>query len=152
MRKFILALLAACATTAAMAQDTYRYLTLATSSAEQSLELASLQKIVFDTAGQKVVVTTSEGVVEFPLPEMQKMFFSATPTAIEALPMQDSALRVTGSTLHANGKGLLHLYTAAGTLLHMAHIKGETRISLEHLPTGIYIINLGKQTIKYSKR
>lgn len=152
MKKLILALLVACTTTVAMAQDTYRYLTLATSSAEQSIELATLQKIVFDTAGQKVVVTTSEGVVEFPLPEMQKMFFSATPTAIEALPMQDITLRVTGSTLHANGKGLLHLYNAAGTLLHMAHIEGDTRISLEHLPTGLYIINLGQQTIKYIKR
>ena len=152
MKKLILAFLATCTTTFAMAQDTYRYLTVATSSAEQSLELATLQKIVFDTIGQKVIVTTSEGVVEFPLSEMQKMFFSTTPTAIETLTTQNSTLRVTGSTLHANGKGLLHLYNAAGTLLHMAHIEGDTCITLEHLPAGLYIINLGQQTIKYSKR
>lgn len=152
MKKIILSLIVVCTSTAAIAQDEYKYLTVATTSAERSIELATIQKITFDTAQQLVIVSTSEGKVEFPQTAMQKMFFSTTATAIEAMPAESNSLRISAGTLHAQGKGMLHIYNAAGTLLHMAHIDGKASISTKNLPAGLYIINLGQQTIKFSKQ
>ena len=151
MKKLILSIIAVCIANVAMAQDEYKYLTVATTSAESSIELATIQKITFDMTENLVVVTTSEGVVKFAQAEMQKMFFTDAPTAIESLPTESTNLKVASNTLKAEGRGLLRIYSANGTLQRMANVDGNANISLSNLPAGTYIINLGKQTIKVSK-
>lgn len=150
MKKLFFSFLVFVASASAMAQD-YKYLTVATTGAEQSIELATIQKITFDMQAGLVVVTTSEGQVSFPQGEMQKMFFADAPTAIESLPLKSEGLCVTGGDLLVQGKGLLRIYNAAGSLQRMAHVEGDARVSLSNLPAGLYIVNLGKQTIKISK-
>lgn len=150
MKKIILTAAAIVLATAAWAED-YKYLTVSTSSNESSIELATVQKITFDMNEKLVVVTTSEGQVNFPISEMQKMFFSAEPTAIERLPQTSADLKVANGVLRVKGDGLLRIYNASGALQRMAKVDGSANISLDNLPAGTYIINLGKQTIKVVK-
>ncbi len=151
MKKFLLSLSALAISSMAMAQSDYKYLTVATSSAEQSIELATVQKITFNVSEMLVVVTTSEGEVAFPQSELQKMFFASTATAIESLPEACEGLQVVNGVLNAKGQGLLRIYNAAGTLQGMASVQGSAQVSLSKMPAGVYIVNLGKQTIKISK-
>lgn len=151
MKKFFLTLVAMMAMNAAVAQDNLKYLTVTTTSEESSIELAKIQKITFDTANKLVVVTTSEGEVKFPQTEMQKMFFSDAATAIESLPAKSSNLKMKAGVLTAKGSGLLRIYNASGALQRMANVEGSARINLSNLPAGVYIINMGEQTIKVRK-
>jgi len=147
-KKTILGVLLAASSMTAMADD-YQYLTVAYNSIEQSIELATIQKITFEDTN--VVVYTSEGQVTFPQDEMEKMFFSITATAIESLPQQSESLKVSNGVLNVTGNGLLHIYGSNGTLQRMAKIDGSANISLSNLPKGVYIVNIGKQTIKVTK-
>ncbi len=149
MKKLIIMALLAAGNLHAMAQD-YKYLTAAYNSIEQSFELATVQKITFE--GDYVVVTTSEGVTNLPLNQMEKMFFSADPTAVEALASESQGLKLVGGVLTAKGDGLLYIYDTAGRLVQMVHVDGEMRISLSSLHRGIYIVNLGNETIKIGKK
>ncbi len=149
MKKLIIMALLAAGSLHATAQD-YKYLTAAYNSVEQSFELATVQKITFE--GDYVVVTTSEGVTNLPLSQMEKMFFSADPTAVEALASESRGLKLVDGVLTAKGDGLLYIYDTAGRLVQMAHVDGEMRISLSSLHRGIYIVNLGNETIKIGKK
>ena len=150
MKKRIVTYLLFAASIPAMAED-YQYLTVTRNSTEKSIELASIKKITFEANAGKVVVTTTEGEERFPLSEMEKMFFSVTPTAIEAMPMQSEGMKLVKGELKVKGEGMLRIYNASGSLQRMAQVKGETSISLENLPSGTYIVNLGNQTIKFKK-
>lgn len=150
MKKYLLAIVAMVVSSAVSAQD-YKYLTVSTASQESSIELATIQKIMFDMAKETVIVVTSEGEVSFPQNEMQKMFFTDAPTAIETMAVESDNLQIAGGVLNAKGNGLLRIYNAAGALQRMAHVEGDAKINLGNLPAGVYIINLGNQTIKVKK-
>lgn len=150
MKKRIVTYLLFAASIPAMAED-YQYLTVTRNSTEKSIELACIKKITFEANAGNVVVTTTEGEERFPLSEMEKMFFSVTPTAIEAMPMQSEGMKLVKGELKVKGEGMLRIYNASGSLQRMAQVKGETSISLENLPSGTYIVNLGNQTIKFKK-
>lgn len=129
----------------------YRYLTIqANNNDEQSIELATIQKITFEDSN--VLITTTEGIVTIAQSDLQKLFFSATPTAIQTLPRKAKGLVVSAGTLTANGNGLLYIYNASGMLQHMAMVDGKARISLSNLPKGLYIISLGGETIKVTHK
>ena len=81
MKKLIIMAMLAIGTTA-FAED-YKYLTVGYNSVEQSIELASIQKITFE--GGQVVVATSEGDQTFPQAQMEKMFFTQNPTAVKSV-------------------------------------------------------------------
>lgn len=148
MKKLLVTALILGSSTNVMADD-YKYLTAKYNNEEKSIELASIRKITFE-AGD-VVVYTSEGQVKFPLSEMEKMFFSEAPTAIESMPMETASMKVSGGVLSVSGNGLLRIYSGNGQLQQMAKVDGSSRISLQNLPKGVYIINIGNQSIKFNK-
>lgn len=150
MKKIIFASLLFVASLPMLADD-YQYLTVAHASVEQSIELASIQKITFDTQGGHTIVTTTEGEVRFPISEMEKMFFSATPTAIKSLPAKSDNLSYAKGKLNVDAEGVLYIYAASGQAVRMAKVDGKTSISLSNLPKGTYIVKLGSQTIKIQK-
>lgn len=150
MKKTIIATLLLAASLPTLA-DEYQYLTITQKSTAKSIELASIQKITFETQAGNVVVTTTEGEVRFPLSEMEKMYFSATADAIKAMPLQSENLKMDRGELKVKGEGLLRIYTANGALQRMAKVNGETSINLDNLPQGTYIVNMGNQTIKIKK-
>lgn len=151
MKRLLLTALIAASTTTMMADDNdYRYLTVQTDSEEQSIELATIQKITFEESN--VLITTTEGVVTIAQSDLQKLFFTATPTAIKTIPGKAKGLVVSSNTLVANGNGLLYIYNASGILQHMAMVEGKARISLNNLPKGLYIISLGGETIKVTRK
>ena len=148
MKKLLVTALILGSSTNVMADD-YKYLTAKYNNEEKSIELASIRKITFE-AGD-VVVYTSEGQVKFPLSEMEKMLFSEAPTAIESMPMETASMKVSGGVLSVSGNGLLRIYSSNGQLQQMAKVDGSSRISLQNLPKGVYIINIGNQSIKFNK-
>lgn len=148
MKKLLVTALILGSSTNVMADD-YKYLTAKYNNEEKSIELASIRKITFE-AGD-VVVYTSEGQVKFPLSEMEKMFFSEAPTAIESMPMETASMKVSGGVLSVSGNGLLRIYSSNGQLQQMAKVDGSSRISLQNLPKGVYIISIGNQSIKFNK-
>lgn len=148
MKKLLVTALILGSSTNVMADD-YKYLTAKYNNEEKSIELASIRKITFE-AGD-VVVYTSEGQVKFPLSEMEKMFFSEAPTVIESMPMETASMKVSGGVLSVSGNGLLRIYSGNGQLQQMAKVDGSSRISLQNLPKGVYIISIGNQSIKFNK-
>lgn len=129
-----------------MMADDSKYLTVAYNGIEKSITLATVQKITFDS--DNCIVTTTEGEEKFPLAEMQKITFTANPTAIEAMPIQSEDLKVQDGNLLVGGNGTLRIYNAAGQLVGITNVKGKTAVSLQNLQKGLYIVNMGKQTIK----
>ncbi len=133
-----------------MAED-YKYLNVASNGASQDITLSTVQKITFTDT--HVVVHTSAGEITFPLTEMEKMSFTATPTAIDVLPLQTENLQFLQGQLVTNGKGILRIYNANGVLMQIARISQDKAIvNLDNLSSGMYIVNLGSQTIKISKQ
>lgn len=150
MKKAFILAAAALLSAAPVAADDYNYLTVTCTNAEQSIALPTIQKITFAN-GNAVVTATDGQTYTYPLAELQKMSFTATATAIKALPTQEKDLTYKGGTLTVSGTGMLHIYNAAGVLVQMAKVEDGARISLDTLPKGIYIVNMGEQTIKVKK-
>lgn len=148
--KKVLILVAALLCAAPIVADEYNYLTVTCTNAEQSISLPTVQKITF--ADGNAVVTASDGQTYiYPLTELQKMTFTANPTAIKALPTQEKGLSYKGGTLKVTGTGVLRIYNSAGALLQIAHVKDAANINLSALPKGVYVVNMGQKTIKVKK-
>lgn len=129
--------------------DTYKYLTIECTNKEESISLPTISKITFN--GGNCIVTTSDGDYTYPLSEMQKLTFTVTPTAIEALPESEKGLKFEDGVLRVDGNGMLRVYNAAGALVQMANVKGGAGISLNNLPKGLYIVSMEGKTIKLRK-
>lgn len=149
MKKMVIcaALLAVC--TQGIKADEYNYLTVAYNNIEQSITLSKVQKITFSAS--EVIVATTEGNVTFPLSQMEKMTFTADPTAIEKLPESSDNLRFENGRLQT-GNGILRVYNAGGALIHIANVtEKKGSVDLSTLPAGLYIVSQGKETIKIKK-
>jgi len=129
--------------------DDYNYLTVASNNENKSIELATVQKITFEN-GNAVVYTTGE-TFTFPLSEMQKMTFTVDPSAVKALSEVSENLKFANGQLQVSGKGTLRIYNAAGALIRMANVDKQSNVNLKGLKSGLYIVNLGEQTIKIRK-
>lgn len=149
MKKILLSALVALSAQSIWA-DEYNYLTVAYNSVEQSIALGTVKKITFQ--GGNCVVSTTEGEFSYPLSQMEKMRFTADPTAIERLPLQAEGLKCMGTALTVGQKGLLHIYNTSGALVRVANVaQAGSVINLGILPKGVYIVRMGDKTIKVSR-
>jgi len=144
--KNILAALLLMVSTSMMAD---KYLTITYSGLEQNIPLPIVQKITFEEG--YVVVTTSEGKHSYPISVLDKMTFTESADAIEALPEQAENLTYKDGTLAIKGDGMLRVYNASGALVSIANVKEGANVSLEALPSGIYIVHMGNKVIKVRK-
>lgn len=147
-KKNILAALLLMASTGAMAED-FQYLTVSYSNTDQNISLPIVQRISFEDG--YLVITTTEGKNSFPLSVVEKITFTDSPTAIEALPEQAKDLTYKDGTLAVKGDGLLRIYSTNGALVNIANVKEGANISLENLPAGVYIVRIGDRTIKVKR-
>lgn len=149
-KKIFMAVALFSASSLSVVADDYNFLTVAYNSVEKSISLPTVQKLTFDESN--VIVWTTEGQVTFPLSEMEKMTFTADPTAIEALPEQAKGIQYENGTLSVAKAGTLRIYKANGALVSIMQVeKGGTSLNLNNLESGLYIINQGKKTIKLVK-
>lgn len=147
MKKAFIMVAAALLCATNIAADEYNYLTVTCTNAEQSISLPTVQKITFSD-GNAVVTASDRNIYTYPLTELQKMSFTATATAIKALPTQEKGLTCKDGTLKVTGTGILHIYNEVGALVQMAHVQDGANINLNSLPKGIYVVNMGQKTIK----
>lgn len=138
------------ATTSMMA-DNSKFLTISLSDSERDISLPIVQKITFENG--YVVVTTTEGTHSYPITLLDKITFTEKDEAdaIEALPEQAEDLTFKDGTLAIKGDGMLRVFNTSGALVSIANIKEGANISLEGLPTGVYIVRMGNKTIKVRK-
>ena len=132
-----------------MMADGYQYLTISYAGTESNISLPIVQRISFED--NYVVVTTTEGSARFPISLTEKITFTESATAIEALPEEAKDLTYKDGTLAVKGDGLLCIYGTNGALVNIAYVKEGANVSLEKLPAGIYIVRMGDKTIKIRK-
>ena len=149
MKKVLFSLVLMAAGTLQIQAQDYNYLTVAYNSVEQSISLGTVKKITF--ADGNCVVNTTEGDFSYPLSQMEKMTFTKDPTAIKSLPGSSKNLTFKKGLLNVKGNGTLSIYNASGALIRMAEVKKNGTADLRSLPSGLYIISLGEETIKIKK-
>ena len=132
-----------------MADDDIQYLTVTCSSQDESVSLPTVQRLSFEE--DYFVVTTTEGVHKYPISILEKISFTETATAIEALPEQAKDLTYKNGTLSIKGDGMLRIYNAAGALVNIAYVKEGANVNLNNLPAGVYVVRMGDKTIKVRK-
>ena len=129
--------------------DEYQYLTITYSGSESHISLPIVQRISFEDDYLKV--TTSEGWEKFPISIVEKITFTESATAIEALPEQAKDLTYKDGTLAIKGDGLLRIFSTNGALVSIANVKEGANVSLDKLPAGVYIVRMGDKTIKVKR-
>jgi len=132
-----------------MLADNFKYLTISYNGTEQNISLPIVQKITFQNG--YVVVTTTEGENSYPISVMERITFTESADAIKALPEQAEDLTYENGTLAIKGNGLMRVYNTSGALVSIANIKEGANISLDGLPTGVYIVRMGDKAIKIKK-
>lgn len=126
-----------------------KYLTVNYSNTSQNISLPIVKKIFFQS--DCVKVTTTDGEHTYPISTFEKITFTESPDAIEALPEQAKDLNYKNGTLAVKGDGLLRVYGTNGALVSITNIKEGANISLDNLPSGVYIVRMGETTIKIRK-
>lgn len=132
-----------------MMAETYNYLTLSCNGTEESVPLPVVQKITFEDG--YMVVTSTEGIYSYPIANVEKIRFTETATAIEALPEEAKDMTYKDGTLSIKGDGMLRVYNTAGALVSIAYVKEGANINLGKLPAGVYVVKMGEKTIKVKK-
>lgn len=144
--KSILAALLLMVSTSMMAD---KYLTITSNGTNQSIPLPLVQKITFEEG--YVVVFTSQGTHSYPISILDKMTFTETGDAINALPEEAENLTYKDGTLAIKGDGMLRVYNTSGALVSIANVKEGANVSLDGLPSGVYIVRMGNKVIKVRK-
>lgn len=147
--KNLLATLLLMASTSMMADD-LQYLTISYNGSEESHSLPVVQRISFED-DYLVVTMTSGGRYSYPLSIVEKITFTETATAIEALPEAAKGLEYKDGKLDIKGNGMLCVYSSSGSLVSIANVKEGANVSLNGLPAGVYIVRMGDKTIKIKK-
>jgi len=132
-----------------MMADNFQYLTVTSNGNENYISLPIVQRISFE--GDYLVVSTTEETHRFPISLVDKITFTESATAIEALPEHLENLTYKDGTLAVKGEGLLRVYGTNGALVSIANVKEGANISLDNLPAGVYIVRMGDKTIKVRK-
>lgn len=144
--KNILAALLLMISTSLMADN---YLTITYSGSDQHISLPTVKRISFED--NNVKVTTTDGVHTYPISVVEKIYFTDSPDAIKALPEQEENLTYKNGTLAVKGDGFLRIFSTNGTLVSIANVKEGAYVSLDNLPSGVYIVSMGDKTIKVRK-
>ena len=79
------------------------------------------------------------------------MTFTETGDAINALPEEAENLTYKDGTLAIKGDGMLRVYNTSGALVSIANVKEGANVSLDGLPSGVYIVRMGNKVIKVRK-
>jgi len=125
------------------------YLTITYNGKEQNISLPIVKRIYFEN--DRVRVTTADGEHSYPISLVDKISFTESTTAIEALPEQQEGLTYKDGTLAIKGDGFLRVFSSNGALVSIANVKEGANVSLDNLPAGIYIVRMGDKTIKVRK-
>ena len=116
---------------------------------------SEVKRITFE--GGKMCVQTYEGeTFEWHISGVQKCYFGELPempTAIVAL--QKGKISIWGNTLQVTtgAKALLKVVNAEGKLVLAKKISaGNTSVSLEQIPAGVYVVTIGHESFKLMKQ
>ncbi len=145
-KNILAALLLTISANAMADEEMYQYLTITYTGSVSNIYLPIVQRISFEDDYLKV--TTTEGWEKLPLSLVEKITFTESPTAIEALPEQAENLTYKDGTLAIKGDGLLRIFSTNGALISIANVKEGANVSLDKLPAGVYIVRMGDKTIK----
>ena len=116
---------------------------------------SEVRRITFEQ-GKMCVLTHQGESYKVPVSEVRKCYFGAVPEgSTSILTMKSGNLVVVGNCLHVEtaSKKVLTVVNAEGKTVLMKHIPvGNTSVSLETLPGGVYVVTIGGETLKFLKR
>ena len=151
LRVFLL--LMAIVAPATMSAQTYLHLDLADGH-KYDCKLADSPVIKF--ADSRLVITVSESATEFEIANVKKFYFNESPTGISqaaAAALQfdyadGRVLRVSGTDAAA-----VQLYDVAGRVVATQTVEnGAAAVSVQTLPAGVYVLKVGTQSVKITKK
>lgn len=111
--------------------------------------VADLQKISFSEGN--MVVTKKDGTTSTTaLSAISRIYFAEDATGIQTITDNDQ-FAWDGKSIKVNGTGKVKVFLPSGAIVTNGTFTDGQRISLESLPTGIYIIEIGNQSFKIAK-
>lgn len=117
------------------------------------------EKPVVTYSGSNLVLTTSQGVVEYPIYMLKKLAFDEVQkvvTAVEDVKQTDAQFRFQDGMISVVGGesgSQVFLYSMSGTKVGQYRLDGSGHIDIpvQHLSKGIYIIRTKHFTFKFRK-
>lgn len=139
MKQLIMTLLLGGASLGASAQS-YEYLTFQKVSGDEFSMAIDHLKITFDQGN--LTATDGSKTVSVTLNDMNKMFFTATPTAIDQA-TTDEATQVAANIVN----GQLHVTAPMGSKVCVYDMGGR-QVNAQHLTKGTYLVRINNTTLK----
>jgi hypothetical protein len=124
-----------------------------------SVELVELKKITFDEA-QMYLLLGNGNTNNYAINQINNMLFANSATSIQSA-IQETSLQIipnpaTDFVQISNintPNSMVYIYTITGQIIHHQTINSDAReINISKLPAGIYLVVMGKQFAKFTKR
>lgn len=116
------------------------------------------EKPVILFSGTKLVLKVGEQKSQFEIEEVKKFFFEIVGTGINPVENAEAVrydytdgrnLRISGAT----GVAAVQLYDVAGKVVATQQVdNGAASVNLQTLPAGVYVLKVGAQSMKISKK
>ena len=128
---------------------------------ERELVFANMQKITFN-AGTMIILLKNNSTVSLPLSEMQKILFSPE-TATEVIEMEaieaNTHVSVYPNPVHdvlyvdgVEENTVINVFNVKGMLMQTVTAKEKiVQLNVNTLPQGVYILQAGKETVRFIK-
>lgn len=130
--------------------DNYTYLTVTQTSTGHSFELAQVERLGF--ANDQVTVYLTNGSQQrFNLEQVEALDLTDQAAGISNMTSDDSCMSLDNGTLSVqlSKASSLQVFNTKGELVVSTQLdKGEHVLPLQHLNKGVYLIKLGRQTLK----
>ena len=126
---------------------------------QKSIPLESMERMTFQDKNLQINSMT-EGVLNYEIGSIQKLLFDVTVSGVTSLQKNLSAYSLslhsgmdyfTVAPLPEEGAWIYICRTDGTMVKPLQHIYPGEQINIQELPTGIYLVKVNSQTLKFSK-
>ncbi len=143
----------------AQASDSNEMIVISTDNSQTAYVISNIEKITFNSGVMTVHSTNADS--NHDLLTTRKIVFSLVDTSDKNANKESSNIKVypnpVVSTIYINGipeNEALSIYSIKGEkfAVNKNPYEGTTSINVSNLPTGIYILQIGTQSVKFTKK
>ena len=146
MKRILLAIIATFASLSLFADDE-NGLYIVTSETS-TYAVSQLKKITFSN-GNVVVEKTDGTSTTTPMASISRMYFGALSTAIQDVNMDGN--NFDGKNIIMATSGRVRIFRASGQMVSDGNYEPGQAVSIENLPTGVYVVEIGGKSFKVAK-
>ena len=148
MKRIFLAVITAFISITAMA-DGENGLYIIAGDNSNSYPVSEIQKITFSN-GNVVVEKTDGTKASTAMSSISRMYFGELETAIQTIE-GDSSSPWDGKNILIKGRQNVKVYHSSGSLVYEGQFNDGEAVSMESLPRGIYVVEVGSKSFKIAK-